>query len=676
MPKTRSEWRKKRRETYLAGRARSPYSHTPVLRRSLEEASSSSSCDGVCNQCFSVLTRYAPTFKAMLHQGSELKRKKAVNPHPKRADMIHYRDIVTQNDWLRSNVFDSLGNYLYCCQCICAALGICKDRLTRQRNIKRQQSQQPIVQMLKTEVEEKRLGEYVVMPANEGTAFKRWWRGLAGSTSVQVRYPHERHWLGVKNSNSAKVDTQKEFLEFVDLNSQPNGRSADSSGPTSYFIPKFSTIQMPKKTVAHYEERLSRSVVGEFIRSQREKGGKEISNGTSSNWLKACRPKVQICPHQEDYCDTCSKSKAEITGKQTTINRLKQSAQASTEDIKKLEDDIASLKQQLENHRSEAAKSHEYYIEVTKRCSQEWDRITSLQQKEVLSDEDRATLDGLKQRFDLVLSADFQMQKLVPYWGLTPQPGSTYYCQKLNHDIFGICNHGNGSAMVYLFDERVGPKSTDHTVSHLMDYLHRLPNWVRRIHLFLDNTSSTNKNCYMMGWAYEMVSAKRVDFLRISFLIAGHPKFAPDLLFSRIAKTYNRSDVFNTLELKEIISDYAEVVIDEGEIVCDWRNPLSEKFGKLPGIRSLHDFIYTTNSVTSKVVARSRKLCYAGRFQNSYGHVLGRKDPSEVIIPDPATCSYTALTMTRPLTDSKIKHLEQQYRDFIQPDRYPTFLTP
>ena len=77
------------------------------------------------------------------------------------------------------------------------------------------------------------------MSADEGTAFKTWWRGLAGSAIVQVRYPHERHGLAGKTSNSAKVDTQKEFLEFVDVNSQPNGRSADSTGPTFYFLPKF-----------------------------------------------------------------------------------------------------------------------------------------------------------------------------------------------------------------------------------------------------------------------------------------------------------------------------------------------------------------------------------------------------------------------------------------------------
>lgn len=56
------------------------------------------------------------------------------------------------------------------------------------------------------------------------------------------------------------------------------------------------------------------------------------------------------------------------------------------------------------------------------------------------------------------------------------------------------------------------------------------------------------------------------------FLNSGHTKFSPDLLFSKIAQSYNRSDVFTTLELKEVISQYAKVVVDNGEIVCDWRS--------------------------------------------------------------------------------------------------------
>lgn len=60
----------------------------------------------------------------MKKQGSSLKMVKRINPVPRRVDMAHFRDLKAQNDWLRSNVFDSMGNYLYCAKCIRLALGI------------------------------------------------------------------------------------------------------------------------------------------------------------------------------------------------------------------------------------------------------------------------------------------------------------------------------------------------------------------------------------------------------------------------------------------------------------------------------------------------------------------------------------------------------------------------
>ena len=64
----------------------------------------------------------------------------------------------------------------------------------------------------------------------------------------------------------------EDFLNFVDVNSQPNGRSADSRGPTYYFLSKFTTLQAPAPSSPQFQERLSRSVVGEFNRAQRELG--------------------------------------------------------------------------------------------------------------------------------------------------------------------------------------------------------------------------------------------------------------------------------------------------------------------------------------------------------------------------------------------------------------------
>ena len=227
--------------------------------------------------------------------------------------------------------------------------------------------------MTKLEVEEQCLGQFIVMPSS---SFKSWW---SPTDEVEVRTPHGRHGNAGKVSHSAKSSVHQQFLEFVDMNSQPNGRSADSPGPTIYFSPKFTTIQMPKQGTSHYQERVKRFVVGEFNRTQRESGRGECSNGSSHNWLKSDRPKVAICPHREDYCDTCSKQKISINAKQTTINCLKQASNSEPDEIKKLEAELADLKEEQEQHRQRAQKAHEYYIQETAFCASRWKQISELE---------------------------------------------------------------------------------------------------------------------------------------------------------------------------------------------------------------------------------------------------------------------------------------------------------
>ena len=263
------------------------------------------------------------------------------------------------------------------------------------------------------------------MPSYLEIAFKQWWRSLDPTVKVDVRYPHERHGNAGKPSHFAKTDVKKDFLAFVDANSQPNGRSADSTGPTYYFLSKFSTIQAPKPGVSNYEHSLQRSLVGEFNRAQAEAGKEGCSNGSSHNWLKAERPKHAICPHKQDYCDTCAKANETIRSKQTTLNRLIQAAASTPEELEELEGELSSCKDDLEKHRKEANKSHEYFVEATQKCTTQFKRISELEAKETLDSDQSEELSMLKLRFDLVISVDYQMSKLLPQWGESPQPGST-----------------------------------------------------------------------------------------------------------------------------------------------------------------------------------------------------------------------------------------------------------
>ena len=668
--KTRDERRSEKRRNYLDGKARGPYLHTPRLLTERDDTSSpeENEAQTVCKNCSAVLSHYVHTFKGLVHQGSTLKQRKHKSPN-----LEYYRNVKVQNEWLRENLFDPMGNYLFCAKCICASLQISARRLTRQRLVKRQQSQHPLVTMKKSEVTDKRLGQYVVMPASVDQSFLVWWRSLDDSEDVSVRFPHQRHGNSGRTSNSAKQTVREQFLAFVDANIQPNGRKADSSGPTHYFVPTFTTVQTPKKDVSNYQERVKRSVVGEFSRVQAEEGKEGCSNGSASNWLRQYRRKVAICPHKLDYCDTCAEFNEQIRAKQTTLNRILQTGSSSEEDVESLKEEIKSLQSALEEHKTIALRSHQSHQETTKRCCEQWQSIQSMEALPSLTDDQMEELDKLKQKFTLTLSADYQMSKLVPSWGLSPQPGSTYYLQKLSHDIFGIVNHATGHSAIYIFDERCGPKNTDHTISYIYHYLSTLPSWIRRVHLYLDNAGSTNKNAFMMAFCLEMVQHGKLELIRVSFMIAGHTKFSVDRLFSNISQTFSRSDVFTTQDLSNIAARYAStVVIDDGDLLLDWRNILS-KYTKMPGIRAQHDFICARRPSTSDAMMPVRKLCYEGPIEDSTIKLASGRSASEVAIPD-RTSSYKSTGLVKSIASTKMAHLTQMYNNFIPSESRLNFL--
>ena len=145
-----------------------------------------------------------------------------------------------------------MGNYLFCASCLKGAFHLSYQHLLWQRRIKQSQSQQLLVIMSNSQVEDEQLGKYVVMPNSCDQTFKSWWMTLDLTTEVQVRFPHEKHGNAGKISNSVKSTIMEDFLSFVDTNSQPNGISSNFTGPTSYFLSKFTTIQTPKSSVKNF----------------------------------------------------------------------------------------------------------------------------------------------------------------------------------------------------------------------------------------------------------------------------------------------------------------------------------------------------------------------------------------------------------------------------------------
>ena len=512
---------------------------------------------------------------------------------------------------------------------------------------------------------EKHLEDYVLHNDDDMLTFGAWWKLVDDDEVVEVQYPHEHHGLTGKASNHAKKEVMVDFLEFVDLNSQPNGRQAGSYSAQFFFLPKFTRIAAPRDG----EEKMQSSVVCQFNKAQTEKGKQTCRNTAATDWLQKHRPKVALHPSMTDYCDTCKHFKEQLSRNQAVLNRLHQSGSATAGEIRALETTKEELEEELADHKRVATQSREYYKTAIDKCHEQWAKIEQLTQKNALTRREREDLDGAKHCFTATISADYQQSKLIPSWGKTKQPGSTYYLQKVSHDIFGIVDHSNDNSVVYLFDERIGPKNTDHTLSfltHFWNQLHHQHPWIHRLAIFLDNATSTNKNKYLFSWAMEMVSSGEIDHVHISFMVAGYTKFAPDRLFSVTGSAYKREDVFTIHELKALCGQSATTFITDGQQVLTWRDSLGDKYSDLPGVRKLHDFL-VVKAHNGDVVMKVRKNCFTGVWKDS---PLRVRDSTAIGVP---TTTYSD-THLHSISAEKTANMVTMYDRFIPLDRRPDYL--
>ena len=250
----------------------------------------------------------------------------------------------------------------------------------------------------------------------------------------------------------------------------------------------------------------------------------------------------------------------------------------------------------------------------------------------------------------------------------------SYYLRKASHDLFGIVDHRDETKYVAVFDERVGPKNSDHTVSILHHYICHsglVPSWVRRVCIFMDNATSTNKNRYILGWSMELIQHGMLDLIRIPFLITGHTKFAPDRVFASIGSSYIHSDVFNVDELVTVAGHFSTAVEDSGDNVFHWRQELDKKYTELHGIRKYHDFVVSRDAANDARL-RVREKCGSGAFKIDNLKLRSGSSSLTVCTPDP---SSNYLNSRRPLSSEKLSDMVTMYSRFIDPDRWPTYIS-
>jgi hypothetical protein len=645
---------------YRQGRARGAYHLRKEISAGLN--SSPGGSEGVCRNCKTLLD-LRDIFNSFVHSGNDLKKRRVGYPKPSDAA---YRNVKKQNEYLLKTVFDGKGNYVYHRECIRHAFGVGTQRLSRLRRVVREKSSTPFLELPKEEVH--RYSD-IVLPKGCEEQASTWLLSQPDEAVISCRNNPQRHGNAGKRSHHAKSEiVLQRFTEFIDCNSSPNGRKEGSHGATFYFNPKFYTLRTPNPDDPQYEYKCKHSVLYEFNRTLEEEGVGKISIGTFHSWLKQHRPYVGICPSQSDYCDKCKEYNEEIARARQIANRLKQSGHSTEESIREQEQAMVHYTALLQQHKEEAQAGLEYYKRLASEAESMYKHICTMQQLE-LTPERSAELKKLQQEYSVFISADYMMGKNLPHWGKSAQPSKTYYMMKLVCDVFGIVDHSSNKEYAYLCDEvAAGSKSTDHTLTFFDHYIRMyVDEWVRHLTLCLDNARIC-KNQYLVAWAVELVEKNRFDSVRFFYMTVGHTKFAPDKLFSCIAKTFYNSDVYCIEMLDHIAQQHATSLVFTSRLMLHWKAALELKYPAVPGITGMHDILVTTK--LGKVVVSYRDTCFSGEYTIIHNY---KYDPKQQLLnPSP----YEPVE----LTAEKLRQLTEQHRRYIKQDiplyTVPTFLQP
>lgn len=510
----------------------------------------------------------------------------------------------------------------------------------------------------------------VVPPGNE-TNILRWWMNLEDSSMVELRTQPKLH-CGKSNNN--KEELLPRFLNFIDNNSQPNGRKVGSHGPLYFLNSKFDRINTASVSEDGKPEQWKRrSLVYEFNRTLED--NKNISNGTGKKWLNKYRPKHAISPQKTDYCEMCVECQEQKRRHETIAMRLQQNGNCDEDEIGENVALAESYGLLLEEHKMDAGSELQHYREQTNKCNSLYLQIMELQKNE--SKVDKTNLQELMEHITFTISLDYQQSKLTPHWGFSAQPSETYYLRKLSHNIFGIVDHALGKNAVYVLDERVGgSKNGEITISLVDHYIHKmLPSWARNLCIFMDN-GATNKNQFMIQWGMELVCRGDYDTVRMCFFVPGHGKNDVDRLFAGISNAFDNNDVFITEHLVTLIQNTIEpagtcIDINNCDIV-NWKELLAEKYTPFKEIKSYRDFLIKRNA-KGMVVVYYKACCYRDEYADK--ELMKRDVDTGLDLREKVKdFTYEAKAMSPNLSKEKEADLIKMYDKFIDPNLRPKWL--
>lgn len=128
----------------------------------------------------------------------------------------------------------------------------------------------------------------------------------------------------------------------------------------------------------------------------------------------------------------------------------------------------------------------------------------------------------------------------------------------------------------------------------------------KHLQLNADNCAGQNKNNYLLWYLSWRVDTGLHTTVELSFLLAGHTKFAPDWCFGLIKRLFRRTKVSCLKDISDVVENSTQqginipqLVGDEsGKVfipVYDWVNFLLPVYTKFVGLKKQHHFLFSAD---------------------------------------------------------------------------------
>lgn len=461
----------------------------------------------VCAACEQEMAIIVKMCEPALLTASELKK------YERKQGQYHYTRLKVT---LHSLAFDANGNYVVHAMCLRGQFGLSWGFWCHLHADVVKSSGCATTQISKAAVIAMNAQSRVMLPPGTITSVEKYLKQLQDNDKITIIAGREKfHKLTGCPSNNSRLELQRHFISFVTTHRSPTGRTADSKGrfhgSVYHLDSQFVQIKKQDGTVkdpnsggmvarANCDDDAVLSLVFLEAASKHCPGMKLVHQQTIAKWFYAFfgvtsqHGHTELHPHSTDACAECSSIAIDVKSLTMSLSRHKQQHDQGSIDrqseIKQITDEMSELRMDLKEHRKEAAEAEQYHkecikgafhkhVKVCTRFENFLHSISSITAEAEVECALNVLVEAAK-TFEFEEGSDYQEDKSLQNWGLSPQPGPVYF---MSHETAYVhilmapsCGEVEGTSttgrrIIYMRSETIGgSKDCNDTTSTIFDY--------------------------------------------------------------------------------------------------------------------------------------------------------------------------------------------------------------